>query len=238
MFFAFYHIPPQTQLMDFSVKQLHVASGGWRWENLTDWWPIFSCQRRATRLPRLLPALPAKFIWSICVAFIFTLTVPVVTTVIKARGMKGSALERQRKEKRTKNFSGCRKTIKQSWRSWKSDGKRYWSSVSQLMELPSSSGELLVICGDKGPPVKRLCNHIVQQALIRQPWPPGVLISIARGSGNPCQSPAGHLITAATPSSLNPYHQSHHLPSFRCPHHLLPTCLLLSFPNLPPSFSP
>lgn len=210
--FAFYRIPPKTLLMDFSVKQIHVASGGWRWAILTDWWPIFSCQTRATRLPRLLPTLPAKFIWSICVAFIFTVAVPVVTTVIKAKGMKGSVHERQKKRKK---ISGCRKTIKQSWRSWKSDGKWSWSSVSQLMELPSSSGELLVICGDKGPPVERLRNHIVQQALIRQPWPPGVLISIARGSGNPCQSPAGHLITAVAPSSLNPYHNHHHhLPFF------------------------
>lgn len=218
MFYAFYRIPPKTQLMDFSVKQIHDASGGWRWAILTDWWPIFSCQRRATHLPRLLPALPAKFIWSVCVAFIFTLAVPVVTTVIKARGIKGSAHERQQKGK-AKKISGCRKTIKQSWRSWKSHGKWSWSSVSQLMELPSSSGELLVICGDKGPPVERLCYHIVQQALIRQPWPPGVLISIARGSGNPCQSPAGHLITAVAPSSLNPYHHQHHhhyhhLPSY------------------------
>lgn len=38
-----------------------------------------------------------------------------------------------------------------------------------------------------------------------------MLISIARGSGNPCQSPAGHLITTVAPSSLNPYH---HLPSY------------------------
>ena len=88
----------------------------------------------------------------------------------------------------------------------KSEGKRSWSSVSQLMELPSSSGGLLVICRDVSPPVERLSHHIVQQALIRQPWPPGVLISIARGRGNPRQGPAGHLITAVAPSSLNPYY--------------------------------
>lgn len=210
--------------MDFSVKQIHVASGGWRWAILTDWWPIFSCQRRVTRLPRLLPALPVKFIWSVCVAFIFTLAVPIVTTVIKGKGMKGSAHKREKEKK-----SRCIKKIRQSWRSWKSEGKWSWSSVSQLMELPSSSGELLVICRDKGPPEERLCNHIVQQALIRQPWPPGVLISIARGSGNPCQSPAGHLITAVAPSSLNPYHHHHrypyHLPSYIPIICSLPTCL-------------
>lgn len=88
----------------------------------------------------------------------------------------------------------------------KSEGKRSWSSVSQLMELPSSSGGLLVICRDVSSPVERLSHHIVQQALIRQPWPPGVLISIARGRGNPRQGPAGHLITAVAPSSLNPYY--------------------------------
>lgn len=99
-------------------------------------------------------------------------------------------------------------------RLWKKEGKRSWSSVSQLTELPSSSGGLLVICGDVSPPVERLSHHIVQRALIRQPWLPGVLISIARGRGNPRQGPAGHLITAAAPSSPHPYSP----PSFLCPH--------------------
>lgn len=48
-----------------------------------------------------------------------------------------------------------------------------------------SSGKLLVIRRDVSPPVERLSSHIVQQALIRLPWPPGVLISIACGRGNP-----------------------------------------------------
>lgn len=96
----------------------------------------------------------------------------------------------------------------------KLEGKRSWSSASQLMELPSSSGELLVICRDVSLPVERLSHHIVQWALIRQSWPPGALISIARGRGNPRQGPAGHLITATAPSSPHPYS----LPSSLCPH--------------------
>lgn len=106
------------------------------------------------------------------------------------------------------------------------------------MELPSSSGELLVICRDVSLPVERLSNHIVQQALIRQPWPPGVLISIARGRCNPRQSPAGHLITVVAPSSLNPYYC---LPSYV----LTPCSTSLTHPQrhtcaqgttIPPSF--
>lgn len=50
----------------------------------------------------LLLALPAKFIWSICVAFIFALAVLVVTTVIKGRAMKGSAHEREKGNERKK----------------------------------------------------------------------------------------------------------------------------------------
>lgn len=106
---------------------------------------------------------------------------------------------------REKKACGCERD-QGSERLWKSERKSSRSSVSQLMELPSSSGGLLVVCRDVSPPVERLSHHIVQQALIRQPWPPGVLISIARGRGNPRQGPAGHLITAVAPSSLNLYY--------------------------------
>lgn len=96
----------------------------------------------------------------------------------------------------------------------KRKGSWSWSSVFQLMELPSFLRGLLVICRDVSPPVVDLSHHIVQRALIRQPWPLGVLISIARGRGNPRQGPAGHLITTTASSSLHPYS----LPSYVLTH--------------------
>lgn len=63
------------------------------------------------------------------------------------------------------------------------------------MESLSSSGELSDTCRDTSLSVERLANRIVQQTLIRQPWPPPpcALISIARGCGNPRQGPAEKL---------------------------------------------
>lgn len=74
------------------------------------------------------------------------------------------------------------------------------------MESLSSSGELSDICRDMSLSVERLSNHIVQQTLTRQRWPPPcALISIARGCGNPRQYPAKNLITTIAPSLLNAY---------------------------------
>lgn len=73
------------------------------------------------------------------------------------------------------------------------------------MESLSSSGELSDICRDMSLS-ERLSNHIVQQTLTRQRWPPPcALIIIARGCGNPRQGPAENLITTIAPSLLNAY---------------------------------